>query len=179
MPSISPLSGATLQVGQSNLIPPFGGLTTDPRCGGTAQCPNLLTTASFGIQEGSYCTSSLQANNQSGFQVVNLLSCSLTDDQIRVFSLGLSFCQEQEVDSFEIIKDINLFAQKLMFKVIYDKEHSISTSKNLSEEIWKDKTINEIRAINELMELWEESNPLDDPLKDFGPDLLLPTDSQS
>lgn len=42
-------------------------------------------------------------------------------DQTQVFSLGLTFCPDQEVDAFKLIKDVNLFARKL-FKVIFNKD---------------------------------------------------------
>lgn len=53
-----------------------------------------------------------------------------------------------------------------MFKIIYDKDNKGSPSGMCSGDIWKDKTINEVKALNDLMELWEESNPFDDTLEE-------------
>lgn len=39
-------------------------------------------------------------------------------------SLGLGFCPEKDFDSFETIKDIHLFASKLVLKVTHNKKKS-------------------------------------------------------
>lgn len=62
-------------------------------------------------------STSVPKYDQDRFQVVNLSAHSLTEDQIRVLSLGLAFCPTQEVDSFEVIKDVQLFGRILMYNV--------------------------------------------------------------
>lgn len=39
-----------------------------------------------------------------------------------MLSLDLSFCPNRSLDSFETIKDINLFARKLLLKSLYNKK---------------------------------------------------------
>lgn len=42
----------------------------------------------------------------------------------------------------------------------------MSKAKASLDDIWRDHTLNEIKALNDLMEIWEENNPLNDPLED-------------
>lgn len=85
----------------------------------------------------------------------------MTADQIQVVGLGLTFCPDQEVNAFEV-KDVNLFARKIMFKIIFDKDIRGPLSGVTSDKLWKNKTINKVKV---LMELWEESNPSDELLE--------------
>lgn len=69
------------------------------------------------------------------------------------------------MDAFEIIKDVHLFARKLMFKIIYDEDFKHPPRNFSAEDVWKNK-INEIKALNDLVQLWEDGNPFDDPLEE-------------
>lgn len=96
------------------------------------------------------------------FQILNLSSYTLTNDETNVLQLGLTFCPDTNVDRFKVIKDIHLFARRLLYKTIYHKpvnvEH-VATSTGLN-----DLTIREIQALHELMELWEEDGESVDSL---------------
>lgn len=88
--------------------------------------------------------------------MINLSSHTLSAEQISVLKLGLTFCPTQRVDQFELIKDINLFSRRLMFKIIFDKSSPSSNDRSLGDPAWCDMTIADIKALEELMELWEE-----------------------
>lgn len=53
--------------------------------------------------------------------IINLSSHTLTEAEKEVLSLGLSFCPSRSLDNFEVVKDIFLFARKLLFKSMYTK----------------------------------------------------------
>ncbi|XP_073491307.1 uncharacterized protein [Aquarana catesbeiana] len=77
-------------------------------------------------------------------------------EQLSILKLGLTFCPVQKVDQFELIKDINLFSRKLMFKILYDKSDIPINDRALANPAWEGMTISDIKAMEELMELWEE-----------------------
>lgn len=54
--------------------------------------------------------------------VVNLSSCTLNKAKTSILARGLSFCPDQDLDRFEVTKDIQLFARKLILKQLYSKE---------------------------------------------------------
>lgn len=70
-----------------------------------------------------------------------------------MLSLGLMFCLTQKADSFEVVKYVQLFARKLMYKTIFDKNYLSSRSRFPFNALGRDLTLNEIKAIEELMEL--------------------------
>lgn len=90
-------------------------------------------------------------------EIVNLSFVSLTDEQTHVLKLGLTFCPSTDLDRFQLIKDIHLFARRLLFKIIYDKpsvsEPSDSPPLELSD--------TELQALDDLMQLWEEGHTSD------------------
>lgn len=45
-----------------------------------------------------------------------------------------------------------------MFKIIYDREQLYSHSHFLANPLWKELTINDIKALDDLMGLWEEGH---------------------
>lgn len=53
--------------------------------------------------------------------VVNLSSYQLSEIEYSVLSKGLSFCPSQNLNKFEVIKDVQLFARNLILKQIYSK----------------------------------------------------------
>lgn len=75
--------------------------------------------------------------------------------------LGLSFCPTQKGNKFELAKDVLLFARKLLFHVIHDTTITLQAQKAQDMELWKDFTINDFRALKDLMQLWKESNPIE------------------
>lgn len=58
---------------------------------------------------------------RNDMEVVNLSSHQLSDKEILVLQKGLLFCPDQNLDIFECVKDVNLFARKLLMKVMLDK----------------------------------------------------------
>lgn len=44
--------------------------------------------------------------NKYNLNVVNLYSCTLSEAEISVLARGLSFCPNQDLDQFEVTKDI-------------------------------------------------------------------------
>lgn len=51
-------------------------------------------------------------------QVINLSSQALSETEKKVLGLGLT----NKTDSFEVVKDLNLFACRLTYKYLYDEE---------------------------------------------------------
>lgn len=51
-----------------------------------------------------------------------LSSYTLSSLQVQVLARGLSFCPNQDIDQFEVIKDLQLFTRKLILKQMYTKE---------------------------------------------------------
>lgn len=59
-----------------------------------------------------------KCNNNKKLNIINLSSHLLTPAECHLLSSGLSFCP---LDIFETVKDINFFARKLQFKIMYNK----------------------------------------------------------
>lgn len=110
--------------------------------------------------------------------MINLSSYPLSAEQVSILKLGLTFCPTQRVDQFELIKDINLFSRRLMFKILYDKPDASNNGRALDDPAWRDMTIADIKAMEELMELWEEGGLEEDDLLEAD-SLLLGADSPS
>lgn len=53
--------------------------------------------------------------------IINLSSYRLSDEERILLSKGLSFCPNSNLDTLEVIKDLNLFARKLLLKSMYSK----------------------------------------------------------
>lgn len=64
-------------------------------------------------------------------------------------SKGLSFCPNKDIDKFEAIKDIQLFARKIILKQLYDKNIKDGTQLRPQE----------VEAIDNLVSLLEENDP--------------------
>lgn len=76
-----------------------------------------------------------------------------------MLSLGLTFCPTQKIDQFKLIKDINLFSRKLLFKVFFkNSSYSTGPPRSLNNPLWDDITIKDLKALDDLMELWEEGH---------------------
>lgn len=88
--------------------------------------------------------------------VVNLSSHRLTKHEVEVLRRGLSFCPDEGIDVFDIVKDVNLFARKLILKVLLDK----SSSKPNYLELFKGYTVADFRALKDLILLMQESEEL-------------------
>lgn len=107
----------------------------------------LRDQTDFNGQVPQHCTSQVKLD-------INLSSKAFNDVELHVPSLELSFCPSSNLDLFETIKDLNLFACNLILRVLYDKKPIPS-----AEEIFgQDLTIHEFRYLEALA---AESNLLD------------------
>ncbi|XP_077112960.1 uncharacterized protein LOC143768157 [Ranitomeya variabilis] len=68
------------------------------------------------------------------YQVVNLSSRVLTEEQINVLQRGLTFSPSNNLDPFTSVKDTHLFARKLVLKKLHaskiEKDHILTTAED-------------------------------------------------
>lgn len=74
----------------------------------------------------------------------------LSSEETSVLSKGLSLCPEADIDKFKSIKDLQLFARKLLLKSMYNKD-TISTEEKVKNE----------KALDELIDLLDEQEGFD------------------
>lgn len=84
----------------------------------------------------------------------------MSDSEAQVLKLVPTFCPDSQVDKFDLIKDVHLFARRLMYKVIFDKPPA-QPATSVSHVNVND-NIAEHHALAELMDLWEEGHVTDD-----------------
>lgn len=67
-----------------------------------------------------------------------------------MLQLGLTFCLDEDADKFELIKDFNLFARRLMYKVLCD-----NTVQNLGQQhpVLDNVTFEDLKALQGLIDL--------------------------
>ncbi|XP_077131129.1 uncharacterized protein LOC143785876 [Ranitomeya variabilis] len=75
-------------------------------------------------------------------QVINLSDKQLTEPQVEVLSLGLTFSPSSSFDSFLAVKDLNLFARKLVLKKLHSR-----SDKGME---WTEKELEAIATLEEL-----------------------------
>lgn len=68
--------------------------------------------------------------------------------------LGLTFCADEDT-----VKDLHLFVRRLMYKVLYDKEPNTVQDVEQLHPVMDTVTFEDLRALQDLMDLWDESNP--------------------
>lgn len=90
-----------------------------------------------------------QPNESSRLQVINLSDHVLTETQKEVLSLGLNFSPTADYDLFTAVKDLHLFARKLVLKKLHNKLRQDDVG-------W---TPEELRVIDILEGLESESTP--------------------
>lgn len=95
-----------------------------------------------------------KTGEERGLTIINLSSRELTEGERQVLMLGLSFCPNHNMDRFETIKDIHLFARNLLFRSMYAK-------RPITREVDSGLTAVEFRAIRDLNLLLQEGG-LDD-----------------
>ncbi|XP_056391002.1 uncharacterized protein LOC130284574 [Hyla sarda] len=100
--------------------------------------------------------------SKSVLKVINLSDITLTNTQCEVLSLGLSFSPSCSINTFDTIKDLHLFARKLIFKKMF---HPQSSSAVCS-------TREDLHTLQMLEELAAESNISND--KKWFPSTLTP-----
>lgn len=79
-----------------------------------------------------------------------------------MLSLGLNFCTDQHIDTFEVVKDLNLFSRNLLLKVMYGKDSndtSVPDTSTLSNPSPRDPLDEEILEL--LQSLLDESQSPD------------------
>ncbi|XP_077148359.1 uncharacterized protein LOC143809084 [Ranitomeya variabilis] len=81
-------------------------------------------------------------NPPSKLQVINLSEIKLSEAQVDVLSLGLTFSPTSPFDSFIAIKDLHLFARKLVLKKLHDKSER--------GEEWSAEELDTIKILEEL-----------------------------
>lgn len=82
--------------------------------------------------------------------IVNLSSYKLTRDETTVLKRGLRFCPNENLDKFELTKDLQIFAWKLILRSFYQKQR-----------VHTDPSPNEAKALDQLISLLEESDQSD------------------
>lgn len=105
--------------------------------------------------------------------VVNLSSYPLSDAEIQILEKGLSFWPDHNIDVFENIKDLNLFARKLYLHVVLNR----SSDKSIHfVELFKGYTVQEFLALKDMiimMQEREEIGSLDSAIFDMEVDELV------
>lgn len=56
-----------------------------------------------------------------GLNIINLSDYVLSGDEAAILSKDLTLCPSSNMDTFEVIKDLHLFARKLILKSLYAK----------------------------------------------------------
>lgn len=88
----------------------------------------------------------------SQLNIINLSSHLLTTDKISVLSKGFTFCPNNKLDTFEVIKDLHVYARKLLLKSKFEKEKLGSEGC---------RTYSQQQTLDNLNSLLEESDPRD------------------
>lgn len=99
-------------------------------------------------------------SNLSELSIINLSSYILNEHEEQVLKLGLTFCPDFQLDKFHLIKDLHLFARRLLYKVIFDKP-KLDTCSNVKISNLQF-NMEEQQAYEDLMALWEEGHTDDD-----------------
>lgn len=74
----------------------------------------------------------------------------LSNEETVILSKALSFCPESDVDKFEVIKDLQFFARKLILKSVYSKDIMFTDEKTKSD-----------KALDDLISLLDEQDDID------------------
>ncbi|XP_069599809.1 uncharacterized protein [Ranitomeya imitator] len=77
-------------------------------------------------------------NDTGNLQIINLSSYILTDEEIRVLALGLSFSPMNRLDKFTLIKDVYLFCRKLVFKLMYHQPSIVDSLPHDERQVFSD-----------------------------------------
>lgn len=131
--STTNINSATINHPIPNTLPPFSKLNSN------LPTPDLITS------------------DDSKLEDINLSSQPLSPTEIELLSLGLNFCPNSTSNKFELIKDLYLFARKLTYKFMFDKERCIKQTDIADQEIWKDFTVAEFHALKTLVLLLDKS----------------------
>lgn len=83
-------------------------------------------------------------------------SYPLSAAESSVLSRGLTFCPQDNLDTFEVITDLHLFARRLLLKSLHAK-----VDENIDTTDWASFSMREFKALRHLTLLFQESNSLD------------------
>lgn len=119
-----------------------------PFCGSTFN-QYQVHSSHLGGELGQQSSCSPVVDSQITLNIVNLSSYTLSSEEAQVLHKGLGFCPNENVDKFEFVKDLQLFARKLILKNRYQKPGEQA-----------DLTPRENRALDQLVSLLE-SDPMD------------------
>lgn len=86
----------------------------------------------------------------SGLNIINFSSYTLSEDEIAGLRKGLSFCPSCDLDKFKIFKYLQLFIHKLLLKSLYQKQQANT-----------DSTSQVNQALDQLISLLEENDTAD------------------
>ncbi|CAJ0928558.1 unnamed protein product [Ranitomeya imitator] len=100
----------------------------------------------------------------SGNKVINLSDIELTQPQLEVLNLGLNLSPTAKFDAFSAVKDVHLFARKLLLKNLHHK------SPNMGSELTPETTA-ELETLENLTELLREQ---EQPYESKFPKSLIP-----
>lgn len=81
----------------------------------------------------------------------------MSSEQIKTLSLGLNFCLDAQIDVFETIKDLQLFARNLLFKILHSAHDSAQFSATPNQG-----SIPDLQMVRLLNDLLDENNFFED-----------------
>lgn len=84
-------------------------------------------------------------------------SYTLSQKEVTVLRRGLSFCPDQNLDTFDCVKDYNLFARKFVLKVLMEKKRF---EKPNYAELCKGYTVEDFKALKDLILLMQGSEEI-------------------
>lgn len=94
---------------------------------------------------------------------MNLTPYHFPDNELEVPKLGLSFCPSANLDKYELIKDIYMFACNLTYRYMFDQDSVRARQEQEFSKSIKHYTMEDFRALRDLMLLLEENNDDIDP----------------
>lgn len=92
---------------------------------GCSSADPSLASAREGPAE-RYWQSALDPMGGTALNIINLSDYQLSVDEMALLSKGLTFCPSSNMDTFETIKDLHLFAHKLILKSLYAKPKQVN-----------------------------------------------------
>lgn len=98
------------------------------------------------------------STSQSKLNIISLTTSKFSAVKLSVLQLGLGFCLAQPINVSETIKDLYLFTRRLTYKYIFDSDRNQKRLEKDHTEQIKHFTMDEFRALRDLMLLYEESS---------------------
>lgn len=95
--------------------------------------------------------------DEEDLAVINLSDYTLNSHEISLLKKGLSLCLPQQIDTFEIKKDLNLFSRKLLLRTLVEK--SKNQDPNFTK-LFKGYKAQDFRDLKDLILLMQESEEI-------------------